>query len=132
MDLFALYEEGPGFPFFMPKGIVILAFLKRAELFPLARIIDAGGRFILLLPAVPRVEALLPAFADEVQAWFLDEFKGRLSLNLSHAVRMSEKDFELAVFSRRLDEFFDQLEARKMRKFSSLLEAGRSPVAGRT
>lgn len=110
---------------------VILTFLERAELFPLARIMDAGGRFILLLPAVPKVEALLPAFADEVQAWFLDEFKGRLSLNLSHAVRMSEKDFELAVFSRRLDEFFDQLEARKMRKFSSLLEAGRSPVAGR-
>ena len=23
MDLFALYEEGPGFPFFMPKGMVI-------------------------------------------------------------------------------------------------------------
>ena len=23
MDLFALYEEGPGFPFFMPKGMII-------------------------------------------------------------------------------------------------------------
>ena len=23
MDLYALYEEGPGFPFFMPKGMVI-------------------------------------------------------------------------------------------------------------
>ena len=23
MDLFALYEEAPGFPFFMPKGMII-------------------------------------------------------------------------------------------------------------
>ncbi len=109
---------------------VILSFLERAELFPLARIMDAGGRFILLLPAVPKVEALLPAFADEVQTWFFDEFKGRLSLNLSHAVRMSEKDFGLAALHRRLDEFSDHLETLKMRKFSSLLQAGRSPIAG--
>ncbi|WP_022662633.1 type III-A CRISPR-associated protein Cas10/Csm1 [Paucidesulfovibrio longus] len=108
---------------------VILTLLERTNLLPQAKIMDAGGRFVLLLPAVPKVEELLPQFEAEVQEWFLKEFKGRLSLNMSHSVRMDETDFALSAFHKRLDEFFDCLELQKMRKFASLLEGGRPPIA---
>lgn len=108
---------------------VVLALLDEAKLFPQAKIMDAGGRFVLILPAVPEVEELLPRFANKVQSWFLEEFKGRLSLTISHTVRMSEADFHLQKFHTRLDELFDDLDLRKTRKFSDLLGAGRLPVA---
>lgn len=108
---------------------VILAFLERTGLFPQAKIMDAGGRFILLLPAVPMVEEALPQFVEDVQTWFLEEFKGRLSLNLTYATRMREEDFSQKDFRQRLDEFFDHLETQKVRKFAELLQSGRSPIA---
>ena len=108
---------------------VILDLLERTELLFPAKIMDAGGRFILLLPAIPAVEKLLPRFTDDVQAWFLETFKGRLSLNISHAVYMAEADFALSRFHKKLDELFDDLEMQKLAKFSSLLQAGRSPIA---
>jgi CRISPR-associated protein Csm1 len=108
---------------------VLLALLERAKLHIPAKIMDAGGRFVLLLPAIPAVEELLPQFANEVQAWFLETFKGRLSLNMSHAVHMAEADFDLKKFHRKLDALFDDLETQKLGKFSSLLRTGRSPIA---
>lgn len=108
---------------------VILALLERTELLMPAKIMDAGGRFVLLLPSTPAVEDLLPQFTNEVQAWFLETFKGRLSLNISYAVHMTEADFALPKFHKKLDALFDDLETQKLAKFSSLLHAGRSPIA---
>lgn len=107
---------------------VIIELLGRLQLLPVARIMDAGGRFILLLPATEKVRTLLPEFDLEVQKDFFDRFRGELSLNLCWSVTLAEKDFQLERFQHHLDHFNDALEARKLQKFDKLLASGHSPV----
>ncbi len=107
----------------------ILSLLEKTGLLPQAKIMDAGGRFVLLLPATRRILELLPAMASESQEWFLRTFKGRLALNLSYDIRLKEAGFDLASFHEKLDDLFDQLESAKLRKFDLVLATGRSPFA---
>jgi CRISPR-associated protein Csm1 len=107
---------------------VVLDLLQRLELTPVARIMDAGGRFILLLPATDSVRQRLPDFELEVQRYFFERFRGELCLNLCWATELCEADFRLERFQRRLDEFNDALEERKLRKFDRLLATGINPV----
>ncbi len=107
---------------------VLLDLLHRLDLTPFARIMDAGGRFILLLPASDRVRQFLPVFELEVQHYFFERFRGELCLNLCWETELTEADFQLKRFQGRLDEFNDALEARKLRKFDRLLAEGIDPV----
>jgi len=107
---------------------VILQLLKKLELHPVAKIMDAGGRFILLVPATPRIKAVLETFETELQQWFYDEFNGVLSLNFSYQIAMTEDDLKQNRFSDYLDSFNDHLEERKLHKFDLLFAAGCSPV----
>ena len=107
---------------------VVVELLERLNLTATARVMDAGGRFILLLPATEAVLSLLPEFDLEVQRYFFERFRGELCLNLCWSVALTEEDFRLDRFQRRLDEFNDALEDRKLRKFDRLLAQGVSPV----
>lgn len=110
---------------------VILSLLDRLELLAAAKIMDAGGRFILLLPASARVRDVLPEFEREVQQWFVDRFRGELALNCSYAVELAENDLALKRFQAKLDEFNDHLEKRKLSKFDMLMSAGISPLVAK-
>ncbi len=107
---------------------VVSELLHRLNLFSVARIMDAGGRFILLLPASDKVRSLLPEFELEVQRYFFQRFRGELCLNLCWSTLLTESDFRLDRFQRHLDTFNDALESRKLRKFDRLLATGLSPV----
>ncbi len=107
---------------------VVTELLQRLDLFSVARIMDAGGRFILLLPASEKVSSLLPKFELEVQRYFFERFRGELCLNLCWSTLLKEGDFRLDRFQRHLDTFKDALESRKLRKFDRLLASGLSPV----
>ncbi len=107
---------------------VILALLDGLDLLPQAKIMDAGGRFVLLLPASTSVLERLPGFENEVQGWFFDRFGGRLALNLTYDLLLAEEDFQRERFKDSLDELSDRLESRKLRKFDLILSAGRPPV----
>lgn len=109
---------------------VVVELLQRLGLSGVARIMDAGGRFILLLPATDRVRALLPDFELEVQRYFFERFRGELCLNLCWAQELTEKDFGMQRFQQCLDAFNDALENRKLRKFDRLLATGPDPVLG--
>lgn len=100
---------------------VVLALLDEAGLLPQARIVDAGGRFILLLPATRQIRSLLPEFETRVQRWFLDAFQGRLSLNLTGELLLTEADFDFERLQARLDDLWDRLEVAKLRKFGLVL-----------
>lgn len=107
---------------------VVLELLDRLALHPVARIADAGGRFILLLPNTRRVRTLLPDFELEVQRFFFVRFRGALSLNLCGETTLTENDLDMKHFKARLDDFYDALESRKLRKFDRLLATGINPV----
>jgi CRISPR-associated protein Csm1 len=105
-----------------------LSLLQEFQLTSVAKVMDAGGRFLLLLPATETIRSRLPDFEKEVQAWFFKQFKGELSCNLSYHVELSEKDFQLEVFQRKLDDFNDHLEERKLNKFDKILSSSDLPI----
>lgn len=107
---------------------VILELLDRLRLLPVAQIMDAGGRFMLLLPATDRVLSVLEDFVPEVEEWFFTAFKGELALNLSAVTTLSEQDMEQSRIQTKLDAFHESLEQAKLHKFAQILENGRSPV----
>lgn len=107
---------------------VVLSLLERAGLLPVARIMDAGGRFVLLLPATAAVRGLLPEFEMEVQRWFFETFRGVLTLSLSYDVELAESDLELTRFQVKLDALNDSLERCKLGRFDRLMRAGMNPV----
>lgn len=107
---------------------VVLSLLDRLGLSAVARVMDAGGRFVLLLPATQSVLAELPAFEEELQQWFLERFSAQLSLVCSYSVELTEDDLGLAQFQAKLDEFGDHLDLRKKQKFDRLMAKSTSPV----
>lgn len=107
---------------------VVLELLDRLGLHPAARIMDAGGRFILLLPNTQRVQNFLSEFEMEVQRFFFERFHGLLSLNLCWQTTLTEAEMAMNRFKAKLDEFYDALEARKLCKFDRLLADGLHPV----
>ncbi|MBC2710650.1 MAG: type III-A CRISPR-associated protein Cas10/Csm1 [Desulfosarcina sp.] len=107
---------------------VVMELLQRIHLLPVARIMDAGGRFILLLPATETVSSVLQAFELDVQRYFFERFRGELSLSLSWSTSLMESDFRLERFQQHLDAFNDALESRKLQKFDQLFATGHNPV----
>jgi CRISPR-associated protein Csm1 len=107
---------------------VILNLAQKLGLSTLLRIMDAGGRFILLLPNTKEVADFLPEFERQVQEWFYLAFQGRLSLNLDYSVTLTQQDFKLRSFQIKLDQFNQSLEERKQHKFNLLFEKGINAV----
>lgn len=106
---------------------VVIDLLNRLKLSPVARIMDAGGRFVLLLPATGTVRLILPQFEEELQRWFLNRFGAELSLVCSFKTELTEEDLELCRFRDKLDEMNDHLDLRKKGKFDRVMGAGASP-----
>ncbi|WP_054030901.1 type III-A CRISPR-associated protein Cas10/Csm1 [Desulfatitalea tepidiphila] len=107
---------------------VYVELLTRLRLSPVARIMDAGGRFVLLLPATETLRAALPDFELKVQLYFFERFRGELSFNLCWSTQLAEHDFQQERFQKHLDAFNDALEARKLNKFDHLISTGLNPV----
>lgn len=107
---------------------VVIDLLDRLNLSPVARIMDAGGRFVLLLPATDAVRSVLPEFEEELQRWFLNRFGAELSLVCSFATELTEEDLELSRFRDKLDDMNDHLDLRKKGKFDRVMAPGASPL----
>jgi CRISPR-associated protein Csm1 len=107
---------------------VILALCERLGLSPLARVMDAGGRFLLLVPALDEVREQLAVFELELQREMFNRFSGRLSLNLDWSVALCERDLHMSHLRDHLDRANDALEARKLRKFDRLFASGQSAL----
>jgi len=60
-----------------------LAALERLELTPFNSLLDAGGRFMLLVPDLPHVSATVEALRGEIDAWMVERYLGELTLNLA-------------------------------------------------
>ena len=100
---------------------LIFELLHRLGLYSTAQVMDAGGRFMLLLPNTPKTNEIVIKFENEIEKEFLKSFKGLLTLNTCSA-ESSFDDLLIANFSETLDNFFDSLEKKKLNKFSYSIE----------
>lgn len=63
-----------------------------------SRIMDAGGRFALLVANTEKTLACLGQVERDIHTWFLRTYHGLLNLNLSYDLELSGSDFALESF----------------------------------
>jgi len=94
-------------------------------------LINAGGKFMLLAPNLPEMEAKLELIRQEVDEEFYRQFMGAVSLNLDWAVKVPFAALKSDRFPATLDSFIERMEQAKLRKFSSYLQDGKSWQSGK-
>lgn len=95
---------------------VILSIQKRLGLSSVCRLIDSGGKFVLLLPCTPEVQNKMEILDGEIQSWFRNKFKGLLTMNISCSVKVTQQDFSIKYFQDKLDEVNEALQIKKLQK----------------
>lgn len=106
---------------------VWLSLLGRLKLDPAAKIMDAGGRFVLLLPDSPEVRQQLDKLELEAEVWLLEKFQGTVRLNFAR-LPIVGTDLEREKFAGKFDQFNQDLEEAKLHPFSRAFAAGHLPM----
>lgn len=91
---------------------------------PFVQIMNAGGKFTLLLPNVPKVKDSIQDFTAEADEWFFNTFHGDFTVVYTYSVEASKKDMALNSFSNIIKTINYNLTIAKSRKFSNILKHG--------
>jgi CRISPR-associated protein Csm1 len=102
---------------------ILLEIQNRLNLFPVCRLMDSGGKFIVLVPNLNDVRTRLDNLEDEVQMWFRSKFKGLLNMILSWSTELRHEDFLLKNFQAKIDEVNQSLEESKYGKLKKTFSA---------
>ncbi|PKN66068.1 MAG: type III-A CRISPR-associated protein Cas10/Csm1 [Deltaproteobacteria bacterium HGW-Deltaproteobacteria-15] len=101
---------------------VILTIEKRLGLYSVDRLMDSGGKFILIVPLLASVLNELARISEELEDWFRRKFKGLLTMNLTWSTRLNQTDFLMKGFKSKLDEVNDARDAAKFFKLRNSLD----------
>lgn len=105
---------------------IILHTLESVNLSPVAKIMDAGGKFILLLPDTKDVREKMQEIMQETEIFFAEKFKGELKAPMV-LIPTSQEEMSQVRFLDKLDELNDTLETNKFKPFASYFKE-HSPV----
>lgn len=95
---------------------IILHTLDTLSLSPAAKIMDAGGKFILFLPDTPRTKVLMREIMQEIEIFFAQTFKGELKAPLA-LLPVTQGEMKQERFLEKLDALNDELETNKFKVF---------------
>lgn len=109
----------------LTRGLVVFV-LDKLNLLPIAKIMEAGGKCILLLPHTEQVKQSMPALMQEIETYFAQNFSGELKVPMA-LLELDQKEMEQSVFADKLDALNDALETSKFSPFTSYLQK-HSPV----
>lgn len=102
-----------------------LKLLSSASAVSFNRILDAGGRFQLLLANTPQVRAAVASAGREIDAWMLQRYGGRLALNIDADHIASGADFIGSGAERLFRSIQTSADAAKKRRFRAELQIDR-------
>lgn len=100
---------------------VLLELQNRLGLFSVFRLVDSGGKFILLIPATEKIIKEIEKTDEEIQMFFMEKFKGLLTMNLSWSTMISQQDLHLSNFQNSIDAVNEAIEKCKLRKLSKAI-----------
>ncbi|MDQ7032503.1 MAG: type III-A CRISPR-associated protein Cas10/Csm1 [Desulfonauticus sp.] len=100
---------------------VILDCCKELGLSLVCQIMDAGGKFILLLPNIQKTKETLKQLHNKIDRFFIEKFKGELALCLAN-IEVSGNDLLLENFAATLDRFNLCLDESKNKRFQTYLQ----------
>lgn len=102
--------RGRSFYLSLLTEVASLKILRRLNLPISCRIMNAGGRFVLLVPNTPSVIEEIEKLKEEIDLWFYRRFLGKLSLNMAWDITLSKDDFTSEKFSKKQKELSNALE----------------------
>ncbi len=103
--------------------VACLKLLDQCGLYLVNRIMDAGGRSILLLPNLEETKATISAFREEIDAFLKEDFFAELSLNVA-VLAVNGKELIAENFAETLNRLNYQIEKAKKEKFKTCLQSG--------
>ncbi|GAH48151.1 unnamed protein product, partial [marine sediment metagenome] len=95
--------------------------LEGTGLHLICNVMNAGGRFILLMPNTKKVKENLENIYREIIDWFRKTFGGELILNLNWDLELCGDDFKVEKFSDFLDKLNENIEMKKYGKLSEII-----------
>lgn len=95
--------------------------LSRLQAHPTQVFMNAGGRFLVLLPNLSALEPELRKIQHVADRWCRERFSGLLTLNLDWSVTLRAEDFYGKAFADVLRRVQETLEKAKRRKLRSVL-----------
>jgi len=107
---------------------VLIEIQQRLGLFSVCRLIDSGGKFVILLPCLDSVKQDIEQLDTEIQNWFRKKFKGLLTLNLAWHTEMKQSDFSMEIFQTKMEESEESLEKSKHRKLNKTFAVQGFPI----
>lgn len=107
---------------------IILHALDTVDLSPAAKIMDAGVKFILLLPDIQEVREKMQEIMQETEIFFAENFSGELKIPMA-LISVSQEEMPQNCFLKKLDELNDTLETNKFKPFRHYFKT-HSPIFG--
>jgi CRISPR-associated protein Csm1 len=113
---------------------VSMRYLRALNLPITCRVINAGGRFVLLIPSTKDAKEIFEKIKGEVDDWFYRNFLGRITLQVDDSIGLSMVDLKPPLFPEKLRELSKRLEELKHNRlvkhifsndFSMLKEVGK-------
>jgi len=98
---------------------IVLEVEKRSGLSSVCRLIDSGGRFVLLLPNTTEIADELEKLNKDIQFWFRQKFKGLLTIALSWSTGLTQQDFQMSRFQDKIDEVNEAIDTEKLHSLHS-------------
>lgn len=97
----------------------------RLGIVPFVDLVDAGGRFTLLVPNVVGIEKLIEDYQTEQDVFFLKKYLGSLCIIIDASLAIGKEELEKGLFRETLSKSSAVLMKRKTRKFERAL-----PITG--
>ncbi len=113
--------RGRSFYLSLLTEMVSFKILKSLNLPVSCRIMNAGGRFVLLVPNRSDVKDKINIIRKEIESWFYKTFLGKISLNLEWGITLKRDDFSAERFAQKQKELSYRLEHAKKRRFNEII-----------
>ncbi|RNC67985.1 MAG: type III-A CRISPR-associated protein Cas10/Csm1 [Desulfuromonadales bacterium] len=105
--------------------LAALKILRRLDLPITCRIMNAAGRFVLLVPNTDTVIKELANVVKEIENFIYDRFLAKLALNIAWDVTLTMNDFKPEKFGLKYREMGQAVENAKRRRFGNVISEGR-------
>ncbi len=92
---------------------------------PFVQLMNAGGKFTLILPNMPRIKEAIQKFTQNADNWFFNNFHGDFTIVYDYSTEASENEMQLHNFKDLIRTMNYKLTVAKSRKFYSILKSGK-------
>lgn len=122
--------RGRSFYLSLLTEVASIKILRRLDLPISCRIMNAGGRFVLIVPNTPFTKEEVPKLKREIDTWFYQQFLGKLSINIAYDITLSGEDFSSEKFSQKYKELGQAVELSKKKRFLDIVISNEGMLDG--